>query len=175
MFSQQPNMGERKQFYDLIIDEDNNENEKELNETDYNDSSSNEEEERLILNLSSENAEEANNKTIVEEAVEVVPEEVNRRETRSTILREQVNKNQDNSADKMVKKHDHKRNKKTQEFDVGTSISIKIPKVDVGGTEFPRLAAVIKEKKHDKYLCVCAYGILDVLFRAGDLEPYHGL
>ncbi len=38
----------------------------------------------------------------------------------------------------MVKKHDHKRNKKTQEFDVGTSISIKIPKVDVGGTEFPR-------------------------------------
>jgi len=28
-----------------------------------------------------------------------------------------------NSADKMVKKHDHKRNKKTQEFDVGSNIS----------------------------------------------------
>ena len=49
-----------KKFFDLIIDEDNNENEKELNETDYNDSSSNEEE-RSILNLSSENAEKANN------------------------------------------------------------------------------------------------------------------
>lgn len=44
----------------------------------------------------------------------------------------------------MMDKHDPKRNKKTVAFSIGDGVSVKIPKVDVGGTEMPRLPAIVK-------------------------------
>ena len=66
----------------------------------------------------------------------------------------------------MCKKHDKKRNHKTVEFKLGDKVSVKIPKVDVGGTDLPRLPFVIVAVIRDKFKLTSEYGIIDV--RAND-------
>ena len=97
------------------------------------------------------------------------------RRSKSISIREQVNLNQTKAANKMIIKHDHKRNKKTTEYKIGDGVSAKIPKVDVGGTEMPRVAGVVTDKVHDKYQITTEWGILADKLRAEHLEPYNGL
>ena len=43
----------------------------------------------------------------------------------------------------MVKKHDHKRNKKTRVFKIGDTVSVKIPRIERTGTDLKRLPGKI--------------------------------
>ncbi|CAF0949887.1 unnamed protein product [Brachionus calyciflorus] len=95
--------------------------------------------------------------------------------TRSRALREQVNSNQDIAVEKMCKKHDRKRNKRTVLFKKGDCVSLKIPSIDVGGSELSRLPCIVKEMIHDKYQLVCEYGIIESHLRIEELELYSGL
>ena len=66
----------------------------------------------------------------------------------------------------MSQKHNHKKNKNIHEFEVNDIISVLIPKVDSGHTDFPRLVGKIinikqHEKSHPSYEIICAYGVLD--------------
>jgi hypothetical protein len=58
-------------------------------------------------------------------------------------LRNELNKNMDKNALMMIKKHDHKRNKKTREFNVKDNVSVSIPRIDRGGTDLRRLPGKI--------------------------------
>ena len=74
----------------------------------------------------------------------------------------------------MEKKHNHKRNKRTISFSIGEMVSVSIPHIDRVGCDFPRLPVVVSDIKHDMYVLVCKYGILDVCYRADDLESFSG-
>ncbi len=52
-------------------------------------------------------------------------------------------RNQAKAIEKMEKKHNKKRNKKTHVFKLGDAVSVKIPKIDVSKTQLPRCAGVI--------------------------------
>jgi hypothetical protein len=85
-----------------------------------------------------------------------------------------VTNNQKNAIKIMEKKHDNKRNKRTVSFSVGEMVSVSIPPIDRVGTDFPRLPCVISEQKGDFYQLVCKFGILNICYRADDLENYSG-
>ena len=53
--------------------------------------------------------------------------------------RETLNLNKVLNGEKLIKKHDHKRNKKTRSFKIGHKVTVKIPRIDRAGTGFPRL------------------------------------
>ena len=125
-------MGGEKTVFDLIVDEDNNEREIAIKDFGFPVSSStpsttedekkDEKEEpirliELTLDSSSDNLE----RTEVEDD----------RRSKPISIREQVNLNQTKAANKMIIKHDHKRNKKKVEYKIGDGVSAKIPKVDV--------------------------------------------
>ena len=96
---------------------------------------------------------------------------------RSNEIRAQVNAKQAKNAEMMSKKHDHKKNKRTLEFEVGETVSVLIPPIDRGGSQLPRAPGVVCRlvKENDLYEICTKYGILKDCLRAGDLEPYHGV
>ena len=92
--------------------------------------------------------------------------------------RNTLNLNNAKSREIMVKKHDHKRNKKTIEFKIMDVVTVKIPRIDRGGTDFNRLPGVIcKMSDHQEkfYQVLTPSGILADRYRASDLEPYCGI
>ena len=99
--------------------------------------------------------------------------------TRSKFLT-QVSKRKADSRDFMSQKHNHKKNKNIHEFEVDDIISVLIPKVDSGHTDFPRLVGKILSvnnqhaSSHPSYEIVCEYGVLDKRYYAKDLELYMG-
>jgi len=72
-------------------------------------------------------------------------------------------------------KHNHKRNRKTVEFEIGDAVTLKKTKIDRGGTELARLVAVVTGKKRINYILTCEYGKLDFQYPAEELERYNGL
>ena len=85
---------------------------------------------------------------------------------------------QGKNADKMIKQHDHRRNKSTREFKIGDTVSVLIPRIDRGGSDLPRLPSrvlKISGQKDFMYQIITKYGIIDNYLRICDLEPYHGL
>ena len=82
--------------------------------------------------------------------------------------------NQEKAATKMIEKHNKKRNKRTLEFSVGDKISVRIPRIDRGGTDLPRLPGIIRRKANNFYEITTDNGILQDCLRACDLELYHG-
>ncbi len=94
--------------------------------------------------------------------------------TRSKSTRAQVSLNQTKNAEKMTRKHDHRRNKKTTVFKVGDAVSVLIPRIDRGGTDMPRLPGKVTRVTNDLHEITTAYGVLNDCYRAGDLEPYSG-
>ncbi len=54
-----------------------------------------------------------------------------------------LNENKKKNAEKMIKKHDAKRNKTTYEFNVGDLVSVAILRIDRSGVEFSRLPGMI--------------------------------
>jgi len=78
----------------------------------------------------------------------------------------------------MIKKHDHRRNKKTREYNVKDPVTVKIPRIDHGGVDFPRLPGIVcKISDHGEkfYQILTESGILNDNYRASDLEPFSGL
>ena len=93
-------------------------------------------------------------------------------------IREKVNKNKLNNANKMILKHDHKRNKKTIEYKVGDAVTVRIPDVDRGGSEFRRFPAKIFKisgEKEQFFELVTPYGTLNDKLRACDFQPFSGI
>ena len=79
--------------------------------------------------------------------------------------RDILNANKVINGDKMISKHDHKRNKVTREFKVGAMVTVRIPRIDRAGTDFKRMPGIVGAVRthgdnlhHDWY-------------RTGDLEP----
>ena len=90
--------------------------------------------------------------------------------------RKKLNENKMKNAEKMIKNHDHKRNKKTNEFNVSEKVSVKIPRIDRGGVDFPRLPGVaskVYEHQEKFYEILTEYGILNDKYRASDLYFYY--
>jgi len=54
-----------------------------------------------------------------------------------------LNANKVANGEKMVKKHDHKRNKVTREFKVGSMVTVRIPRIDRAGTDFKRMPGIV--------------------------------
>jgi hypothetical protein len=96
---------------------------------------------------------------------------------RARELQDIVNVNQQIAADKMVKKHDNKRNKRTLQFELHEPVSVLIPRIDRGGTDLRRLPGIVTRitEKGEFYEITSAYGILNDCYRASDLESYHGV
>ena len=118
----QPNMGVVKSAVDLIIDDDNNEKEEELifGPTQQEETPTPQEETPTPQDeIPTQQDETPTQQT------EIL------RLTRSKALRDQVNSNQIVVVEKMCKKHDRKRNKKTILFIKGDRVSLKIPSIDV--------------------------------------------
>ena len=93
-------------------------------------------------------------------------------------MRKQLNSNKEKNAAMMIKKHDHKRNKKTVEFKVGDCVSVKIPRIDRTGTSFARLpgkVCKIASHKQQFYGILTQWGILNDNYLPSDLEPYSGV
>ncbi len=65
-------------------------------------------------------------------------------------LRKSANRNKTISNEKMVKKHDAKRYKKTVDFDVGDLVSVAIPRIDRGNCDFRRLPAMVCDTRGNK-------------------------
>jgi hypothetical protein len=107
--------------------------------------------------------------TTVQESPEPLPLESVARE-----LETELKKQQEKSIAAMERKHNHKRNKRTISFSVGEMVSVSIPHIDRVGCDFPRLPVVVSEVKHEMYVLVSKYGILDVCYRADDLESFSG-
>ena len=92
--------------------------------------------------------------------------------------RKKLNENKMKNAEKIIKKHDYKRNKKTNEFNVSDKVSVKIPRIDRGGVDFPRLLGVVSkvyEHQEKFYEILTEYGILNDKYRASDLEAFSGI
>ena len=83
-------------------------------------------------------------------------------------LRKTLNKNMDKNAAMMIKKHDHKRNKTTREFNIKDNVSVSIPRIDRGGTDLRRLPGKIVNvtKGVNKfYTVLTVWGILNDKYR----------
>ena len=84
----------------------------------------------------------------------------------------------DKNASMMIKKHDHKRNKTTREFNIKDNVSVSIPRIDRGGTDLRRLPGKIVNvtKGVNKfYTVLTVWGILNGKYRATSLEPFSGI
>ena len=105
------------------------------------------------------------------EKIKVIQEKIQLKES----VYENMRTNADQAMKKMKDKHNHKRNKKTYDYQIDDHVSVKIPSIDHGGTELRRLPFVIVDVHHDKYQLACQWGILEDLYGAQHLEIYHGL
>ena len=90
-------------------------------------------------------------------------------------LQSQAQVNSEIARDKMDKKHNAKRNKKTVEYKVGDKVSLKIPSIDVGGSELRRLPCIISKVVSNKYVLTSEYGIIENKYGAQELEYYNGI
>ncbi len=155
LFSKKANTGTVKEVKDIEeveeeIDDDNKENEDDDNKENEDDNNKeNEDQEQTIEKLSKANE-----------------------------IRTKVNARQDKCAAKMIKQHDHRKNKTTTEFKLGDYVSVLIPRIDRGGSDLPRIPGVVHKKSGEKdfrYQVKTIYGVLDKYLRTCDLEKYNGL
>ena len=120
--------------------------------------------------------------TVIEETEESPsddePNSMLERQKAADAMREQLNQNKISNAEKLIKKHDCKRNKKTRFFKEGDRVTVKIPRIDRGSADLTRLPGVIgkvSEHKETFYTVLTSFGTLQDSYRASDLEPYSGL
>jgi hypothetical protein len=84
------------------------------------------------------------------------------------------------SRKKMENQHNFKKNKRTHNFNINDHVSVFIPSVDRGHSDFPRLPDKITAIKGGKnthmcYTIACAYETLNVGYYTKDLEIYNGV
>jgi hypothetical protein len=94
---------------------------------------------------------------------------------RAKAIRSVVNVEQGKAAEKMEKKHDRKRNKRTLEYALLDHVSVMIPRIDRGGSDLRRLPGIVSRIAGEFYEIKTKYGILNDCVRAGELESYHGI
>ena len=71
----------------------------------------------------------------------------------------------------------HSKQHKVHKFEVGESVSVRIPRIDWACTDPQRLPCVVVEKvgkAQAMYRLLCESGVLNC-YSASDLEPYSGL
>lgn len=90
-------------------------------------------------------------------------------------IRDNVKKKQEKAAESMENKQNHKRNKRTLEFDLGDAVTVLIPRIDRGGSDLPRAPGIVNEIKLDLYRVVTKFSILNNCLRASELELYNGV
>ncbi len=173
-----PNIGKIKQFVKLEYDDEGNEFEKLYAEDEQGqqdaESSKNSE-------LSEDENEDSEDEMPLGDLINKVKqstrlqEKLKEKQSIHSQVLSNLRENADKAAEKMEKKHNNKRNKKTVVYQVGDSVSVKIPSIDHGGTELRRIPCVVIDLVHEKYRLVCPYGILNELFSANELEIYNGL
>jgi hypothetical protein len=61
-------------------------------------------------------------------------------------------------------------------FKIGDLVSVKVPKIDIGGTDLPRLPAKVSkikvlENNTRKYKLLCDSGIIATYFNGDELKP----
>jgi hypothetical protein len=196
VFNQEPNFGSSKKFAELVNNEVGGTNEIEMAVDDFlppenlekqiedigaiekaltASASSNKETNSEVVVSNSEANSEANSEIVVSNS-EANSETVNSVQKISKI-RANVNNKQAKAAEAMSKKHDHKRNKRTIEFEEGEAVSVLIPPIDRGGSQLPRAPGVVSRvmKERDLYEICTKFGVLKDCLRAGDLETYHGV
>lgn len=79
------------------------------------------------------------------------------------------------NAQRMKERYGKK--KKSQTFEVGDEVTVRIPKIDRAATDMHRLPCIIVDvrgKKYFLYRLLCEYGVLNTWFSDGDLEVYPG-
>ena len=85
-----------------------------------------------------------------------------------------LNSSKSKSREMIIKKHDHKGSKKTIEFEINALVTVKIPRIDRGGTDSNRLPGIFfKVSNHQEKFSPS--GILADRYRASDLELYCGI
>lgn len=163
-FNKKPNFGNKKQFMQT---------EKDGSEVPCND---------LIENPSTSTASTSSEEVDkeVEAEDEVEEEDVEEDELAIEIEKKRtlLNENKKKNADMMVRKHDHKRNKKSTEYKIGDCVSIKIPRIDRTGAAFARLPGMIckiANHKQQFYRIFTEWGILNDKYLASSLEFYSGV
>jgi hypothetical protein len=85
----------------------------------------------------------------------------NPKKTSALLLRRRVSQNQEVAANKMIKKHDHKRNKVTREYEVSENVTLVKTKIDRGSSDLPRLPCKICDVRgtsNRMYELACSYG-----------------
>lgn len=164
-FNKKPNFGSKKEF----VQNDKNGNEVECQEFVENDQVV----EKVVEN--NVEAEVAENNAESEAEDEEEDDEIN---TSIQRKRAELNLVKKKNRAIMIRKHDHKRNKKTREFAIGDTVSVQIPSIDRAGTDFRRLAGKIckiSEHKQKFYYILTQWGILNDKYLESALEPYSGL
>jgi len=81
------------------------------------------------------------------------------------------------AANRMSKFYACKKHKIAQEFNIGDTVSIGIPKIDRTSTDLPRLPCVVVKIHGEKvlsYFLAIEYGQLASKFHAGDLTQFTG-
>ena len=71
-----------------------------------------------------------------------------------------------------------KKNKVTRDYKVKDLVSVHIPRIDRGGTDFKILPGMISKVSGYKtkwFTILTPFGILNDKFRVSDLEPYYGV
>jgi len=95
------------------------------------------------------------------------------RQAEALQTREELNDNKVKNGERMVKKHDHKKNKKTTVYQVGDQVTIRIPTIDRAATNFKRLPGVVaalKSYNGQMHRILTEYGVLNDWYGADDLE-----
>ena len=78
------------------------------------------------------------------------------------------------NAERMKERYNKKR---VHTFDVGDSVSVRIPRIDRAATDLHRFPCVVVEhlgRKYFLYRLRCQYGVRDSLYPESELEVYRG-
>jgi len=99
-----------------------------------------------------------------------LPQEGQQEVTNHGILREAARKDLENYTKKMVNQM-NKGRKRPNSFEVGDLVRISVPKIDHFGINRPTLPCKILEKINDKYRLGSQFGVINVFYSAGEIDP----
>ena len=91
--------------------------------------------------------------------------------TQHEILRRMARQDLQSYTDKMANQM-NKGKKRVKEYQIGDLVRVAVPKIDRFGTDRPTLPCKIMERtENDKYSLGSKYGIIEIFYTAGELEP----
>jgi hypothetical protein len=90
--------------------------------------------------------------------------------TNHEILRESARRDLENYTKKMANQM-NKGRKRPNHYGINDLVRISVPKIDRFGVDRPTLPCKILEKINDQYRLGCKFGVINVLYSAGEIEP----